>query len=193
MSSLFCHWSSFHEMKLIAPLWHFWNCTDRAKQGLATFVHLLDLSEVGDASHIIKNYTDQPKGALYIICSLIHVSSAISETTMIWFSTILDNTFIRALEHSKLHCAIGDQQLQPKNRQSIFLTDDGPDSNFYLSLALKIYRYFKETVLSLVQSQLKRNLTNRELWEWMSLTALRLNDSSMWGTEDSFWDRRLNL
>lgn len=60
--------------------------------GPATFIHMLDFARM-DASHIIKIYTDQPKGARYIICSLIHVSYAISETPVIWFSHILDLVF----------------------------------------------------------------------------------------------------
>ena len=81
--------------------------------------------EVGDASHIIKIYTDQPKGALSIICSLIHVSYAISERPVIWFSQILDLVF----HHST---------------RGLIITLFGPkgDNNYILKIAHNKHIYY---------------------------------------------------
>lgn len=114
---------------------------------------LRSCQELGMILTISKITMIRPKGILYIICSLIHVSYVISDTPMIQISQILDN-FIRASQH--LH------GFGPKGTRNYSLER----GNAYLLLMMiqivtstycgpsKTFRdYFKQRILSLGQSQ----------------------------------------
>ena len=133
-----CHWSTlpciYGHISLLSPIRFSFNLTHCS---IKVFIELHWLAwaglgyiflcifwggfyeKLGDAAHIIKIYTDQPKGALYIICSLIHVSYAITETPMIWFSTILDDIFHQSIIAFKITLLVpkGNHNYSLKKRQ----------------------------------------------------------------------------
>lgn len=152
------------------------------KQSPATFVHLLDFFRSWWRISHYKNYTDQPKRALCIICfsSMCHMQERHQ-----WYDSrkVLDTAFKMTL--------FGPALGTPSHlRHCIFVTDGGLDSDFnsfiYCCLLRDHTKYLHTS-------------TKKETLEsgWNSdpiSTTLRLNNCwSMWNRKDSFTERRLNL